>query len=221
MGHFKMRIKILDRNTSVQFHYAKCWTRCVWDIFASQFLEVWQEKTPECPFKVLRLQQSFTQTVISSSVFTLMVQQANSWGGHHATWSSKREKKGGDETLMKKGLKRGHRSGKSDGEERSPSTGGGVTCQVMHQIFNQVSNYGISGHYDQHHPDKDVGYVRRQSYSVSRWGNVVDKIRLLLCPFGQLEEPSLLKHQLCEVQEASWGVQGHNWLLVHGGYCHL
>lgn len=37
-------------------------------------------------------------------------------------------------------------------EEGGHQSGGAVTCQVMHQIFNQVSHYGISGHYDQHHP---------------------------------------------------------------------
>lgn len=29
----------------------------------------------------------------------------------------------------------------------------GVTCQVMHQVFNEVSHYGVSRPYYQHHPD--------------------------------------------------------------------
>lgn len=95
----------------------------------------------------------------------------------------------------------------------------GVTCQVMQQVINEVSHYGVGGHYDHHHPSYYIDYTGWESYSISRRGDVVHKIHLLLLllPSRQLEELPELKRRLCEVwkQSSSWGVQGHIWLPVH------
>lgn len=93
-----------------------------------------------------------------------------------------------------------------------------ITCQVMDQIIDQVSHYGVGGHYNQQHPNQDIDYTAWKSYSVSGCRDVVHKKGLLLFPFGYLEEMSALKHRPGEFQQqnSSWGVQEHERLLVHG-----
>lgn len=82
---------------------------------------------------------------------------------------------------------------------------GGVTCQVMHQIFNKVSHYGISCYDNQHQAHEDVDYIGRQIYSISCWRYVVHEVGLLLLllllpsPPEQLEEPPVLGCQAPDV----------------------
>lgn len=78
-------------------------------------------------------------------------------------------------------------------------TGLGVTCEVMHQILDQVSHYGVRGHYNQYHPHKDVNYIAWQRYGVPRRGDIVHEIGLLVVSPGELEELPMFIHQLCEV----------------------
>lgn len=78
----------------------------------------------------------------------------------------------------------------------------GVTCQVMEQVINEVSHYGVGGHYDHHHPNYYIDYIGWESYSISCRGDVVHKIHLLLLlllPSRQLEELPELKRRLREV----------------------
>lgn len=85
----------------------------------------------------------------------------------------------------------------------------GVTCQVMHQIFNKVPHYGVSSDNNNQEADQDEEDVARQIDGVPRWRYIVQEVRLLLvCPPEQLEEPPPPRRQMRGVQE--------RWL-VHGG----
>lgn len=95
--------------------------------------------------------------------------------------------------------------------------GEGVTCQVMHQIFNKVSHYGVSCYDNQHQAHEDVDYIGRQIYRISCWRYVVHKVGLLLrlllllpSPPEQLEEPPVLG---CQARD----VACEELLCFHGG----
>lgn len=126
---------------------------------------------------------------------------------------NRKEKKTGKNTDAAEERKMMPEAGTSDWLERWSGhqslevggwVGGGVTCQVMHQIFYKMSHYGVSCYNNHYQADQDVDDIARQIYSVPGWRNVVHKVGplvfLLFSP-EQLEEPPVLDRQMCGVQE--------------------
>ena len=79
-----------------------------------------------------------------------------------------------------------------------------VTCEVMHQVLDQVTHNGIHHHDYQDHGHQDVDHVAWEHNGVARRRDVVHKVRLLplrLTPpaRGRLEEAAGFEGQAGEV----------------------